>query len=87
MTGRYAFKMFLNYDGPSGNGQFGNQSITANTSNISQSAVYAATDSGDPLRMTHVAINRTTAAKDVALQVTYDRREYSAIPREIASAC
>ncbi|HYO24593.1 MAG TPA: glycoside hydrolase family 44 protein [Lacipirellulaceae bacterium] len=69
-----AFKMYLDYDGASGNGQFGDLSIAANTSNISQSAVYGSVDSDDPTRMTLVAINRTTSAKSVGLAVTHDRR-------------
>ena len=53
-----AFKMYLDYDGASGNGKFGDLSITANTDQISQSAVYASLDSTDPTRMVLVAINR-----------------------------
>lgn len=69
-----AFKMYLDYDGSAGTGTFGDLSVDASTSNIAQSAVYASLDSNDPTRMVLVAINRTTAAKDVALAVTADRR-------------
>ena len=44
-------------------GQFGDESINAATTSISQSAVYASLDSEDPNRMVLVAINRTSAAK------------------------
>jgi hypothetical protein len=67
-----AFKMYLNYDGAGG--QFGDESINAATTSISQSAVYASLDSEDPSRMVLVAINRTSAAKTTALEVTHDQR-------------
>jgi hypothetical protein len=69
-----AFKMYLDYDGASGSGSFGDESIAATTTSDAQSAVYASTDSTDSSRMTLVAINRTTAAKSVGLAVTHDRR-------------
>jgi hypothetical protein len=68
------FKMYLDYDGASGNGQFGDLSVTANTNDISQSAVYASLDSTDPTRMVLVAINRSTADKTTAIEVTHDLR-------------
>ena len=71
---RGALKMYLDYDGATGNGQFGDLSIDATSSDIGQSAVYASLDTDDPSRMVLVAINRTTAAKDVAMAVTHDRR-------------
>ena len=67
-----AFKMYLNYDGAGG--QFGDESINAATTSISQSAVYASLDSEDPNRMVLVAINRTSSAKTTALEVTHDQR-------------
>jgi hypothetical protein len=67
-----AFEMYLDYDGDGGT--FGDTSINANTSNISQSAVYASLDSNDPNRMIVVAINRTTNLVTTGLAVTYDRR-------------
>jgi hypothetical protein len=68
------FKMYLDYDGAAGNGEFGDTSVAAETSNIAESAVYASVDSSDPSRMVLVAINRTLQAKDVGLAVTADRR-------------
>ena len=67
-----AFKMYLNYDGAGG--KFGDESINAATTSISQSAVYASLDSEDPNRMVLVAINRTSSAKSTALEVTHDQR-------------
>ena len=64
--------MYLNYDGAGG--QFGDESINAATTSISQSAVYASLDSEDPNRMVLVAINRTSSAKSTALEVTHDQR-------------
>lgn len=67
-----AFNMYLNYDGDGGS--FGDQSITAATTSLNDSAVYASLDSEDPGRMTLVAINRTGSAKSAALEVTHNRR-------------
>lgn len=67
-----AFNMYLNYDGVGGS--FGDQSIAAATTSLSDSAVYASLDSNDPSRMTLVAINRTGSAKSAALEVTHDQR-------------
>ena len=67
-----AFNMYLNYDGAGGS--FGDESITAATTSLDQSAVYASLDSADPNRMVLVAINRTAAAKTTALEVTHDQR-------------
>ena len=67
-----AFNMYLNYDGAGGS--FGDQSIVAATTSLSDSAVYASLDSNDPSRMTLVAINRTGSAKSAALEVTHDQR-------------
>jgi hypothetical protein len=80
------FKMYLDYDGAAGDGQYGDLAIDAATDNISQSAVYASIDSDDPTRMVLVAINRTSAAKDVALQVTHDLRFDFAEAYQLTSA-
>jgi hypothetical protein len=80
------FKMYLDYDGAAGDGKYGDLAIDAATDNISQSAVYASLDSDDPTRMVLVAINRTTAAKDVALQVTAERRFEVAEVYQLTSA-
>jgi hypothetical protein len=66
-----AFDMYLNYD--AAGGSFGDTSIKANTSNISQSAIYASLDSSDPNRMVVVAINRTANPITTGIAVTHDR--------------
>lgn len=67
-----AFNMFLNFDGQGG--EFGDTSIEAGTDEIAESAVYASLDSEDPSRMVVVAINRTDAPLDAAIEVTHDER-------------
>jgi hypothetical protein len=67
-----AFNMYLNYDG--NGGSFGDESITAATTSLDQSSIYASLDSEDPNRMVLVAINRTSAAKTTALEVTHNER-------------
>lgn len=67
-----AFNMYLNYDGQGS--EFGDTSIEAGTDDIAESAVYASLDSEDPSRMIVVAINRTDALLDAAIEVTHDRR-------------
>lgn len=66
-----AFKMFLDYDGDGG--EFGDVSVSADTSSIADSAVYASQDSSDPNRMVVVAINRTGSAQTTGIAVTHDR--------------
>jgi hypothetical protein len=67
-----AFKMYLNYDGAGG--QFGDTSVSASTTVIADSSVYASLDSEDPSKVIVVAINRTASAKTAAIQVTHDQR-------------
>jgi hypothetical protein len=81
-----AFKMFLDYDGAAGAGQYGDTAVTASTSNIAESAVYASVDSDDPMRMVLIAINRTNAAKEVGLAVTAERRFDLAEAYQLTSA-
>ena len=66
-----AFKMYLDYDGAGGT--FGDTSVDADTSSITDSAVYASIDSTDPNRMVVVAINRTASAQTTGIAVTNDR--------------
>jgi hypothetical protein len=63
--------MYLNYD--AAGGTFGDTSIKADTSNISQSAIYASLDSNDPNRMVIVAINRTANPITTGIAITHDR--------------
>jgi hypothetical protein len=67
-----AFDMYRNFDGQGGT--FGDTSVTAATSNIGNSAIYASTDSSDPNKMILVAINRTGTPLDAGLAVTSELR-------------
>src|SRR6185369_10007154 len=55
-----AFGMFRNYDGL--NSTFGDTSVSAITSSVSDSSIYASIDSTNPNVMILVAINKTGAA-------------------------
>jgi hypothetical protein len=68
-----AFKMFLNYNGAGG--KFGDTSIGASVGSgeIANSSVYASLDSTNPNRMVVLAINRSSADKNAAISLTYDR--------------
>lgn len=66
-----AFRMYLDFDG-AGNA-FGDTSVGANTTDITQSAVYASVDSSDPNRMVVLAINRTASPVTAGIAVTHDR--------------
>lgn len=52
-----AFEMFRNFDGKTG--AFGDISISASTSNIADTSLYASADSANPKRLVLVAINKT----------------------------
>jgi hypothetical protein len=67
-----AFNMYRNYDGTGG--KFGDTSVQATTSNITNSAVYASVDADNPNRMVLVAINRTNQPLDTAIAVGDDNR-------------
>ena len=61
-----AFKMYRGFDGAGAN--FGDVSMAATSSDVSSVAVYASQDSTSPGRAVVVAINRSGAFQDVALQ-------------------
>jgi hypothetical protein len=67
-----AFDMYRNFDGKGG--QFGDTSVSADTSSIANSTIYASVDSSDPTKMILVAINRTGSPLDTGLAVTSDLR-------------
>ncbi len=52
-----AFQMFRNFDG--NNSTFGDKSVLASTNDVTDSSVYASTDSANPSVMTLVVINKT----------------------------
>lgn len=55
-----AFAMFRNYDG--NNATFGDTSVSATTSDVASSSIYASTDTTNPNILTLVAINKTGSA-------------------------
>lgn len=60
-----AFKSFLDYDGKGGH--FGDTSISAQTSHVAETSVYASVDSSSPGRMVMIAINKTPETRDADL--------------------
>ena len=63
------FDVFRNYDG---NGAaFGDTSITASTTDVPDSSVYASLDSATPSHLVIVAINKATTAKVAGVQITH----------------
>src|SRR5262249_17287814 len=64
-----AFRAFRNFDG--NGGAFGDTSISATTSDVPSSSVYASIDPSQPSRLVIVAINKATASKMAGIQVTH----------------
>jgi hypothetical protein len=64
-----AFDMFNNYDGL-GNG-FGNTSVQAQTSDATQTSVYASVDASNPNRMVVIAINKSSTAKATQINISH----------------
>jgi hypothetical protein len=67
-----AFQMYRNYDGAGG--AFGNTSISATTSDVARSSIYASVDAMHPERVVLVAINKHSAALTAGIAVTHTRR-------------
>jgi hypothetical protein len=65
--GAFAFRIYRNYDGL-GRG-FGNQSVTATSSNQGQVAIYAAKRSSDGA-LTLIVINKTASSQNVTLNLS-----------------
>jgi hypothetical protein len=59
------FRAFRDYDGNGAN--FGDTSLSATSSNVTNVVVYASTDSTTPGRTVFVAINRSTSSQSVAI--------------------
>ncbi len=59
------FRAFRDYDGNGAN--FGDTSVSATSSNVTNVVVYASTDSATPGRTVFVAINRSTSSQTVAI--------------------
>jgi hypothetical protein len=62
-----AFSMYRNYDGQ--NSTFGDTSVSATTSSVADSSIYASTDSSNPNVMVLVAINKTDTALPATLHL------------------
>ncbi len=67
-----AFEIFTDFDGQGG--AFGDLSVHADTDDIESSAIHASRSSDNPNELTLVAINRTDAALDAAIQINDDQR-------------
>jgi hypothetical protein len=58
---------YVNYDG--NGGSFGDTSVEADTTDVTNSSVYASIDSGNPSRMVLVAINKASSTKTAAISL------------------
>jgi len=67
-----AFQMYRNYDGAGG--AFGNTSISATTSDVPRSSIYASVDAANAQRMVLVAINKHSAPLTAGVAVTHTLR-------------
>ncbi|MEN1678830.1 MAG: glycoside hydrolase family 44 protein [Planctomycetota bacterium] len=65
------FEAFTDFDGAGG--RFGDLSLPAETDDIAQSSVYASRSTTNPNELVIVAINRTGAPLDAALEITDER--------------
>jgi hypothetical protein len=89
MTGDERFilggmRMFRSYDGA--NGRFGDTSVSATTSDVMQSSVYASVDAGHPERMVVVAINKDGAMHTAGISVRHTHRFTTAHVYTLTSA-
>jgi hypothetical protein len=66
-----AFAMYRNYNGQGAT--FGDTSISANTSDVADTSVYASLDSSDPSHMVVIAINKTAGAITVTIQLDHSQ--------------
>jgi hypothetical protein len=60
-----AFKMYRNYDG--NRSSFGDRSVSAETSNVELTSIYASRDSDNPRRMVMVLINKSDQGVNAAV--------------------
>ncbi|HJU83328.1 MAG TPA: glycoside hydrolase family 44 protein [Holophagaceae bacterium] len=63
------FRMFLDYD--DAGARFGDTGLSAATSDVADSSVYASMDAGVPDRVVIVAINKAAVAKSAAIRLTH----------------
>jgi hypothetical protein len=69
---RAAFRVYRNFDGAGA--RFGDTSISATTTDVAASSVYASVDGASPQRIVIVAINKRTTSQSVALRVAHTQR-------------
>jgi hypothetical protein len=67
-----ALDMYRNYDGAGG--AFGNVGISATTSDVARTSVYASVDFGSDQRMVLVALNKTDSSLTCGVAITHTRR-------------
>jgi hypothetical protein len=63
-----AFEAFRNYDG--NGGSFGDTSVSATSSNVATSTVYASMDQANHNQLVIIAINKATTAKTASIKLT-----------------
>lgn len=66
-----AFKMFRDYDGQ--RGSFGDTGLSAATSDVARTSVYASMDAGHPERVVVVAINKTDRPLTASIALSHSR--------------
>lgn len=79
-----AFDAFLSYDGAGS--AFGNTGLTATTSDVPGTSIYASLDDGNEGRVVLVALNKTSAPIDVGFAVTHTQEFSQAEVYEVTSA-
>ena len=62
-----AYQLYGNYDGKGS--RFGDTSVSASTSDVGTTSVYAATDTSDPSRMTVIAVNKSDKPQVAELSI------------------
>ncbi len=82
-----AFAMYRNYNGKGAT--FGDTSISASTSDVADTSVYASLDSNDPSHMVVIAINKTANAITVTINLdhtkTFDQAQVYQLTSSAAS--
>ncbi len=78
------FDMYRNFDGANGN--FGDTSIRATTSDVAKATVYASVDAGNANRMVVVCINKDDAAQNATIAVTHSVQFHTAKVYQLTSA-
>ena len=77
-----AFQAFRNYDGQGS--AFGDTSVAASSSDVALASIYASVDQADDSRMVLIAINRSAANLEAALNIDHDTAYQSLTPYRVA---